>query len=132
MFRFIAVLASAAMVFTGPAEAQDSSPGYHVVKRFALTDGWWDYASFDPVHRRLFVSRGDGVFKMDVDSGIVDQQVIPGAEGRATVVLPGGDRLLSTMAGYSDAILFDALNGKVHKLFDLRQAPDAAVGGGTR
>jgi hypothetical protein len=103
------------------------SPGYHIVDRIPMTDGWWDYATFDPIHRRLFVSRGDGVFRLDARTGLMDPQIIPGSEGRGVIVLPGGDEVLADMAGYSVAILFDAADGHVRKMFSLRQAPDAAV-----
>jgi DNA-binding beta-propeller fold protein YncE len=43
------------------------------------------------------------------------------------VVLPGGDTILSTMAGYSAAILFDAGSGEPNHLIELTQVPDAAV-----
>ena len=111
----------------GTASKSDAAPGYHIVDRIPMTDGWWDYASFDPVHRRLFVARGNGVFKLDVDTGLMDPRIVPGAEGRAVTVLPGGDQVLTTVAGYSSAILFAAEDGKVSKMFKLRQPPDAAV-----
>ncbi len=78
--------------------------------------------AFDPVHRRLFVARGNGVFKLDVDTGLMDPRVVPGSEGRAVTVLPEGDQVLTTVAGYSAAILFAAQDGKVSKMFKLRQA----------
>lgn len=115
--------AAAAAGASKPAAA----PGYHIVDRIPMTDGWWDYASFDPVHRRLFVARGNGVFKLDVDTGLMDPRVVPGSEGRAVTVLPGGDQVLTTVAGYSAAILFATQDGKVSKLFKLRQGGDAAV-----
>ena len=107
--------------------AADAAPGYHIVKRIPMSDGWWDYASFDPVHRRLFVSRGDGVMRLDVDTGYQDAHLIPGSEGRASIVLPGGDTLLSTMAGYAMAILYAASDGKVSGMIKMAQVPDAAV-----
>src|SRR5579872_2648563 len=86
------------------APAPTAAPGYHIVDRIPMTDGWWDYVSFDPVHRRLFVARGNGVFKLDVDTGLMDPRVVPGSEGRAVAILPGGDQVLTTAAGYSAAI----------------------------
>lgn len=122
----VALLVSAIAV---PALAANSgTPGYHIVDRIPMTDGWWDYASFDPVHRNLFVSRGNGVFKLDVDSGLMDQRFIPGSEGRGVIPLPGGEMAIANMAGYSMSILFatDA-EGKVAKMFELGQASDAAL-----
>ena len=124
------LLAACLAAFVGlPAlAAEPAAPGYHIVDRIPMSDGWWDYASFDPVHRRLFVSRGNGIFKYDVDSGLMDQRFIPGSEGRGVIPLPGGDRALTDMAGYSAAILFDTDDaGKVIKMFSLTQASDAAV-----
>jgi len=102
-------------------------PGYHIVDRIPMTDGWWDYTFFEPVHRRIFVARGNGVFKLDVDTGLMDPRLVPGSEGRAVVAVPGGGQMLTTMAGYSSAVLFAASDGTVSKMFRLRQAPDAVV-----
>jgi DNA-binding beta-propeller fold protein YncE len=137
MFRVARFLTLSALIVTffavsaAPASARQShplrGPGYHIVDRVPMTDGWWDYATFDPVHRRVFVSRGDGVFKLDTVTGLMDPQVIPGSEGRGVIVLPGGNEVLEDMAGYSAAVLFDAADGHLRKMFSLRQAPDAAV-----
>lgn len=112
---------------TANAANSNAAPGYHIVDRIPLTDGWWDYVSFEPVHRRLFIARGNGVYKLDVDTGLMDYRLVPGAEGRAVSPVPGGDLVLYTVAGYSSAILFEPVEGKVSKMFSLRQIPDAAV-----
>ena len=125
-FAAAAVLAIAAATPTA-SSAASSAPGYHIVDRIPMSDGWWDYAYFEPVHRRLFVTRGNGVFKMDVDSGQIDQRVVPGSEGRAIISLPDGDIMLTTMAGYSAAIVFAAEDGTVAKKIRLKQSSDAAV-----
>lgn len=124
----VAVLAvTVAVAASASAATSQPPPGYHVVDRIPLSDGWWDYAIFEPVHRRLFLTRGNGVFKLDADLGLMDQRFIPGSEGRAVIALPGGDTLVSTMAGYSVAIQFSAEDGKVAKMYSLRQASDSAV-----
>ena len=110
---------------SGPARA--AGPGYHVVDRIPMTDGWWDYASFDAVHRRLFVARGNGVYKLDVDTGLMDMRIVPGSEGRAVVPLPIDNLVFTTMAGYSVGILFSGEDGKVSKMFELRQASDSSL-----
>jgi len=116
-------------VVASPSIAQPNAtaPGYHVVDRIPLTDGWWDYASFDAEHRRLFLSRGNGVFKLDLNSGLIDYRFVPGSEGRAVIAIPGTDLALATMAGYSSAIIFSGEDGKVAKMIGLRQASDSAV-----
>lgn len=107
--------------------ARAAGPGYHIVDRIPMTDGWWDYASFDAVHRRLFVARGNGVYKLDVDTGLMDMRIVPGSEGRAVVALPIDQLVFTTMAGYSVGILFSGEDGKVSKMFSLRQASDSSL-----
>ncbi len=107
--------------------AQADNPGYHIVDRIPMTDGWWDYASFDAVHRYLYVSRGNGVYKLEVDSGLMDSRFIPGSEGRGVLPLPVGNLVIANMAGYSAGIVFSGEDGKVSKMISLRQSPDAAV-----
>jgi DNA-binding beta-propeller fold protein YncE len=117
----------AAIVFLASQAAQAGGPGYHIVDRIPMTDGWWDYASFDAVHRRLYVSRGNGVYRLDVDSGLMDPRFIPGSEGRGVLPLAIGDLVIANMAGYSSGIVFSGEDGKVSKMISLRQSPDAAV-----
>jgi hypothetical protein len=126
MKRFAGSIAVLAALFSQAVLA--AGPGYHIVDRIPLTDGWWDYVSFDSAHRRVFVTRGNGVFKLDVETGLIDYRFVPGSEGRAVVPLPiDGDLVMTTMAGYSAAILFSGVDGKVSKMFSLRQASDSAV-----
>ena len=76
----VALFLTLVAALSEPARA--AAPGYRIVDRIPMTDGWWDYASFDAVHRRLFVARGNGVYKLDVDTGLMDMRVVPGSEGR--------------------------------------------------
>lgn len=127
---FASVLLSLAAVSAraaAPLPAAAGAPGYHVVDRVPLSDGWWDYATIEPLHRNLFVARGNGVFKMELDSGLIDHRFIPGSEGRAVIPIPGSDLMLTTVAGYSAAIFFTGQEGKVAKMIELRQASDSAV-----
>ncbi len=117
---------STASAQSTPAPAADA-PGYHIIDRIPMSDGWWDYATVDAANRRLFVTRGNGLFKMDLDSGLIDYRFLPGSEGRDVDVLPGGDMVMTTMAGYSAAILFSGVDGKVEKMFTLRQASDSMI-----
>jgi len=107
--------------------ARAAGPGYHIMDRIPMTDGWWDYASFDAVHRRVFVARGNGVYKLDVDTGLMDPRIVPGSEGRGVVALPIDQLVFTTMAGYSAGILFSGEDGKVSKMFSLRQASDSSL-----
>lgn len=127
LFSLALSIAACVAVAAPKSSKPSAAPGYRVVDRIPMTDGWWDYASFEPTHRRLFVARGNGAFMLDVDSGLMDHRVVPGSDGRAVTLLPGTEMVLYTVAGWSSAILFSAPEGKVSKMFRLRQTPDAAV-----
>lgn len=125
--KLIASVLALASATTAAAQTAEAPPGYHIVDRIPMTDGWWDYANVDAAHNMVFVTRGNGVFKLDLNTGLMDNRFIPGSEGRAVIPIPGSDMLLTTMAGYSAAILFSADEGKVAKIISLKQASDSAV-----
>ena len=50
-----------------------------VTKRIPGADGSWDYASVDPVGNRLLVARADGVMTVDLATGLIVPQFVPGA-----------------------------------------------------
>lgn len=59
---------------------------YHLVRTFPLPgDGGWDYLSYDPVGKRLFVSRGTRVMVVDPAAGTVIAEIpdTPGVHGIA-------------------------------------------------
>jgi hypothetical protein len=58
-------------------------------------DARLDYAAVDPVTRRLYVARGDGVMAVDLNSGKVTHQVVAGKRVHAVVPL-ASNRVLST------------------------------------
>lgn len=69
-------IASALTVKARLAFAQAASPagpsGYHLIKTIPVPgDTFWDYLKFDSATRRLFISHGDHVAVVDVDSGKV-------------------------------------------------------------
>jgi len=127
MRRLISFAALLAATIAAPAMAA-GAPGYHIVDRIPMTDGWWDYATIEPVHNNLFVTRGNGVFKLDLNSGLMDQRFIPGSEGRGVIELPGGDKAIAVLAGNSSAIEFNTDDeGKVLHKFSLVQQSDSEV-----
>ncbi len=59
-----------ALAFLPPALAAAAPPAPRLLSRLALGGpGGWDYLAFDAPSRHLFVSRGDRVLVIDVDSG---------------------------------------------------------------
>ncbi|RCS28627.1 YncE family protein [Rhodanobacter denitrificans] len=58
------------LAFIPPALAAATPPAPRLLSRLALGGpGGWDYLAFDAPSRHLFVSRGDRVLVVDVDSG---------------------------------------------------------------
>jgi YVTN family beta-propeller protein len=74
---FLAIL----MVVAVPVAA---APNYHVTHRYVLGgDGGWDYLTYDPAGKRLFISRGAHVMVVDPMTGTVlgDIPNTPGVHG---------------------------------------------------
>ena len=71
-----------------PIAAQAAGPsGYHLLKTIPVPgDTFWDYLKYDPSTHQLFISRGDHVAVVDVDSGKVVAD-IGGMEGIHGIVL---------------------------------------------
>jgi YVTN family beta-propeller protein len=98
-----------------------------VVERIAGPDGGWDYANFDPVHRRLYVARGAAITAIDVDTGKVTPALVTAQRAHIALPLPGGDELLVTNGGANTATLVDAMTGAVRATVPTGQNPDAAL-----
>lgn len=121
-----AALVSGSLVWESPALAADA-PAMKIVDRIAGADGGWDFAAFDPVRRRLYVARNDGVMAVDVDSGRVTPHLLAGLKVHAALPLPGGDEILTTNGGNDTALIADARTGAVRATVATGQKPDAAV-----
>jgi YVTN family beta-propeller protein len=69
----VVLAATLLLAVTGPAaRAAAHAPAYHIVSRISPGgDGGWDYLTFDPAGRRLFVTRGSHVQVLDAEKGVV-------------------------------------------------------------
>jgi YVTN family beta-propeller protein len=114
------VTAAQALAAAGPAPMK-------IVDRIAGPDGGWDYANFDPVHRRLYVAHGAAVTAIDVDTGKVTPALVAAQRAHSALPLPGGDELLVTNGGANTATLVDAMTGVVRATVATGQNPDAAL-----
>jgi DNA-binding beta-propeller fold protein YncE len=113
----------------GLASAALAAPNYGVTDHLkGAGDGGWDYASFDPVHGRVFISRAGGVTVVDVATKSVSVLTIPGS-GRMHESLPldHGRLLLVTDGNANAAHLIDASAGAGIADIPTGQKPDAAV-----
>jgi DNA-binding beta-propeller fold protein YncE len=121
-----AAAAFAAAFAAGAAPAQ-TVPAYGVVDRIAAPDGGFDYASFDPTHRRVYVSRTGGVLALDVDTKRVTGHLTDAQKAHESLPLDDGARLLVTDSGSNSAHLVDALSGELLADIPTGQKPDAAL-----
>jgi YVTN family beta-propeller protein len=115
-----------ALSSVAPVFATDHpSPNYHVTKSVALGSGeHWDYVTFDPTGKRVYVAHGDHVTVVDETKGEVIGQIGP---------FPGGTHGIAvsteTHQGYTDdgkagtATAFDLASLKPLK--QIAAAPDA-------
>ncbi|MEP7211076.1 MAG: YncE family protein [Alphaproteobacteria bacterium] len=110
-----------------PAAMAKTPPAYRVASKIALPDGGWDLASFDPVMRRAYITRSDGVTAIDADSGNVIGKLTPANRGHATLVLKNGAEILVTDGGSDTAVIYDAKTGAELATIKTGANPDAAM-----
>jgi YVTN family beta-propeller protein len=109
------------------ALAADVPAPLKIVDRIAGPDGSWDYASFDPVHRRLYVAHNTAVTVVDVDSGKVTPALVAAQKAHSALPLPGGDELLVTNGGSNSVTIVNALTGAIRATVPAGTSPDAAL-----
>ncbi len=120
----IAGLGYAVLAAATPALAD---PALKVVEHIAAGgEGGWDYASIDPVARKLYVTRGASIMSLDLDTGKPTLGVA--ATNRSHQVVPvNGGGLLITNGGDATVIIVDAKTGKVRVTTKVSAGPDAAI-----
>ncbi len=108
------MLAAAAAAFALPAAAAPPA-GYHLVHTYRLGGaGFWDYLMLDAGARRLYISRGDHVVVMDVDTGKVVGDIPDGHREHGIALAPELDRgFVSDGTDPSHVIVFDMKTLKV-------------------
>ena len=107
------------------AGAQTASKSFAIVKRISGPDGGWDYAFTDSASRRLYVARDNGVMSVDLDSGSVTAQFVPGAGVKGIAQVAGTQVLASTNSGKNTVTFFDGKTGKVLGEVATAKGPDS-------
>lgn len=107
------------------APVPGAEPLYHLEKTIALGDGErWDYVTYDPASKRVFVAHGDHVDIVDPDAGKLIGHIAGIDGGAHGVALAPGSRHVFTDDGKSGvAIVFDSITATTIKRIDT--APDA-------
>lgn len=109
------------------ASAAQAAPSYHVVGQIAAGDGGWDILSVDPVDRRLYIGRPDGVTAIDLKTGKATDRIVPGQRVHAALPIPGTHEVISTNGESNTATLFDGRTGQVRATIPTGKKPDAAA-----
>jgi DNA-binding beta-propeller fold protein YncE len=112
--------------WSGSAGAAD--PAYHVLKKIKVGgDGGWDYITFDPEARRLYISRATRVQVLDVDKGEIVGEVpnTPGIHGIALV--PKLGRGFTSNGQDATATIFDLQTLKELDRVKVGMRPDAIL-----
>lgn len=122
------ILLAAALSVAAAAVAAPAKPAasYRVDGSIALSDGGWDYASFEPVSRRLFVAHGDAIAVVDVDHRRA--RTLTTANGAHAVLPIPGTHLLAETDGKTGSLrLIDQYTGRQTAKIATGEKPDAAI-----
>jgi len=114
-------------VASAGSKAQGPS-GYHLLKKIPLGgEGFWDYITFDPATRRLYISRGTRVVVLEVDSGKTVGE-IPNTDGVHGIALaPEFNRGFTSNGRAGTVTIFDLKTLKVIGSAQAGTNPDAII-----
>ncbi|MDQ2861609.1 MAG: PQQ-binding-like beta-propeller repeat protein, partial [Pseudomonadota bacterium] len=126
---FVCLSAVALLAATSPSAAAPApgASGLKVVARIAGPDGGWDYASFDPARRRVYVAHGSSVMAIDADTGKLTADFAAGAHLHAVVSVPGTELIVTTNSGDDTARVLSAADGKLIASIPTAKGPDGAT-----
>ena len=122
--RSLALLAAA---IAGVSAVAATPVGYVVSGSIKGPDGGWDYASVDPVTRRLYVAHGGAVTAVDLATGMVTPVLAGARRPHEVLPIPGSGLLLETDGDTGTARLLDAKTGAEKASIKVGENPDAAI-----
>jgi len=124
-----AVIAAAltAVTLHVSAQAPTGASGLKVVARIAGPDGGWDYTSFDPARRRVYIAHGSAVLMIDADTGQLNAAFAEGSHLHAVVPVPGTTLIVTTNSGDNTARVISATDGRLIASVPAAKDTDSAV-----
>ena len=105
-----------------------AASGYHLIKKIPLADdGFWDYLSIDGAARRLYISRGNRVTVVDIDSYTVAGEVtgLSGVHGAA--IAPEFSRGFISNGKTNTVTIFDTASLKTLGEVKAGEGPDSII-----
>ncbi len=149
MRKQVLSLMAVAMAFAFSAPASAAPVEYKLKQKFTIGgEGGWDYLTYDPVGKRLFISRGTRVQVVDTEKGTVTAEIAntPGvhgialaqdqnkgytSNGRENTVTDAASKRVFTFNGRSkNATAIDATNDTVVGSIPLHGKPEFAAADG--
>ena len=123
---FVMVATAAITLGFNSADA-GPAPAYTMKAAIEASDGGWDFSAFDPVHRRLYIARTDGVTAIEVDGGKATSHLATTGRTHAAIPINGGEEILVTDSSSGTAIIANAMTGAVRATIPTGKKPDAAI-----
>jgi YVTN family beta-propeller protein len=110
-FRLL-ILAGAVLSLGGLALAGRTQCGYHLLKKYDLSappggKEYWDYITFDPSTRRLYISHNTEVKVLDADNGAVVGSIPDLKRVHGIALVPHLGRGFISDGGADEAVVFD-------------------------
>ncbi len=115
-----------ALLSTSPALAGDSD--LRIIETYKIGGtGGWDYANFDTVTKRLYVTHGSSIAAIDTVTGAITQHLADANGAHIALPLDGGKTLLLTQGKLNQATFVDALTGAPLGNVPTGSKPDGAI-----
>lgn len=121
----LAALALAGVALAATTAA--AAPTYTVTASIPANDGGWDYVSFDPALRRVYLPHANAAFALDVDSGKITAKLAETPGAHQVSALPDGATLFVTVGSDNTLRLLDARTGALKGQVATGAGPDAAI-----
>jgi DNA-binding beta-propeller fold protein YncE len=110
------------------AASAQSGARYHVVEKIPVAgQGGWDYLAVDEGARRLYVSHGNQVEVLDVDSGAIVGKITNTLGVHGIAVAPGLGRGFVSNGQASSVTIFDLKTLKTISEVSVGKKPDAII-----
>src|SRR3979490_921692 len=105
-------LCTAGLMLSGVALASPPDGGYHLLKKYELGAAsggkeYWDYITFDPSTRRLYISHNTEVKVVDADSGAILGSIPDLKRVHGIALVPALGRGFISDGGADEAVVFD-------------------------
>jgi YVTN family beta-propeller protein len=111
-------MCGAVLLLGGLALASPPQGGYHLLKQYELGAApggqeYWDYITFDPSSRRLYISHNTEVKVVDADSGAIIGSIPDLKRVHGIALVPDLGRGFISDGGADEAVVFDLKTLKV-------------------